>query len=150
MTSKKPRVYLCHPVSAHGDITIDMNLKMTEVWLQFFVDHTTWSIGAPWYAYVKALAESKYRERGLADDLAQIAGQDFLIAVNNRRTNGMELEMAEGNRLQKQVIDITGLGYELPPTRPAEIERLLGLLRGLMEPEWQGTVAETSALAVVL
>lgn len=139
----KPVVYLCHPVS--GDV--EANLAATRVWIKWLVDRTTWAVSAPWVAYVEALAEAGYRERGLADDLALVERHTLVIAVGDRCSEGMSVELDHAVACGIPVINVTGLGYKLPPTTPYEEERLLSILR-MLAPA--GTVVEASPLAVQL
>ena len=105
-------VYLAHPVGAPTLDGIDANLSRACRWLRALVDATDWSICASWMPYVDALAEDRYRARGLADDLAVLERCDAIVLAGGRVSAGMAIERDHAAACGLRVIDLTACGEE--------------------------------------
>lgn len=135
----KPRVYLCHPFSAPTKEERDANIQNTLAWLQWFVDNTTWAVGAPWISYVLALSEATYRERGIEDDKALIEGHTLLVCVTTEMTSGMRAEYGHARSRGIGAIDFTcipGMTFA-PPELGSDLAKTL---RRVIEAVAPGTV----------
>lgn len=150
----KPCVYLCHPFSAtdksdpvKAKAEEAANIQNALAWLQWFVDNTTWAVGAPWIPYVLALSERTYRERGIEDDKTLIEGHSHLICVSNRRTSGMGAEHAHACQIGVHALDFTGVP-DMTFEPPAPGSDLAKLLRQLIDGLVPGTLRPVDAFGV--
>lgn len=115
--------YLAHPVgpsrTSEEQEARSANIRNALGWLRFLVDHTPWSISAPWLPYVMTLEEEIYRDRGIADDLAGLERCDLVVLCGGRISPGMEAEAAFARKKSIPVVDLTSLGYKAPSTDQA-------------------------------
>lgn len=115
--TRKIVAYLAHPVGAPDQAGIETNLTNARAWLHWFVDNTPWAVSAPWMPYVETLAESAYRDRGLADDLAMLERHDLIVLVGGRVSAGMAIERAHAIEHGIDVLDLTM--FASPPIKPS-------------------------------
>ena len=113
---RKLVAYLAHPVSAPDQAGIDANLANARAWLRWLVDNTDWAVSCPWMPYVETLAESTYRERGLADDLAMLERHDLIVLVGGRVSSGMAVELTHAIECGIAVADLHQ--WVAPPAWP--------------------------------
>lgn len=118
---RKLVAYLAHPVSAPTLHEINRNLDNARGWLHFLVDATPWAISAPWIPYVETLAESAYRERGIADDLEMVRRCDLVVLTGGRISHGMEQERWAAIEADIPVCDLTPFGTSAPSLRPRDL-----------------------------
>jgi hypothetical protein len=112
--------YLAHPIGP-GKTMVELanrrdNIANALAWLRWLVDHSTWSISAPWLPYVQVLDEGTYGDRGIADDLAGLERCDLIILTGGRTSAGMAAERDHAKELGMPVVDLTSWGFSPPST----------------------------------
>lgn len=102
-------------------LIVRTNVDRALAWLRFLVDHTEWSISAPWIAYCQALDDTvpAHRARGIRDSQAMARGADGIILAGGRTSTGMQgdHEAVRAARPDHLAIELHDLGVR-PPVLP--------------------------------
>lgn len=132
MKARKIVAYLAHPIGP-GSTPEDLDRRQDNIagalaWLQWLVDHTSWSVNVPWLPYVQRLDENTYRLRGIEDDLAVLERCDVIVLAGGRVSPGMVDELTHAKTNGIPHVDLTSWG-PTPPALPVDSGRAVVALR---------------------
>lgn len=111
------------PPGRHGQDVIPAEIVACNVaramrWLRWIWNETQVAVIAPWLAHVQLLDDRnpEHRERGLRDNAATAARCHGIIWTGGDVSQGMAREADACKAGGGRVVNITGLGYEPPPS----------------------------------
>lgn len=117
-------VYLSHPMGEEDSTDRGDNIANAMSWFKFLVDHTRWSMAAPWFIYSTALRNVIYGERQLVDQLRLLERCDILVLCGGWISPVMHEEIKRAHRLGIPVLDLTMMGVR-PPDEGEDVVQLI-------------------------